>query len=468
MIMELENGDQFEVPEGMSVEQAFETYKKAKYKMAGVVDVDTKAAGEQAFREGAEGWLDKKSEGERRVASYQAGARDIGRNLLQMALPESMEARFGVSDPEMRQRQLEERPAQERSPGSFIAGQIIPTLAVPGGGPLRGGVQATKFAKAGLPLANALRTTLPRAAAEGAVFGAATGGPDNRGTGAVGGALAGSAGNLVARGLGKALGGIAPYNRVAKPVAEAGKKMGEEPFIPISRAGRLTGPGGLTRSLYDSILTNFPGSARMLRGQLDDVSRNAMENMIRKGYGDEVGGEVIRAFRQSDNLAEALKVGESMAEGAPGRIRNILTRAAENSTGTPSMREIAQASKRLYPGTSGEPLRKLAKDMQRLMGEIPKDEKNLGGRTFFQAAASILSGGGFNALAMGMATPGFQKFVMGRLPMQQAIAKALETGNMYAVQNTMEQLLRQYTISKAGDKLSEGAEQAASAIEGAF
>ena len=180
--LDMPNGDVVTVPDGMPIADAIKMYKKAYQDEAGYDPDQKMKTPEEIDREAGEAALEAPSrplmvgtigipsskDVRNRVAAVGAGAANLGRNLAQMALPQSLEKYAGVSDEDMAKYASRDAPLEEAHPVSYMAGEIAPTLALP-------------YAKAG--------TMLPRAIGEGAVFGAAAAGPENRTAGALGGAL---------------------------------------------------------------------------------------------------------------------------------------------------------------------------------------------------------------------------------------------------------------------------------------
>jgi len=451
------NGDIIEFDDSqMSAEQAVGLWEKSIHQKTGY-DPEFKMDVEGKTREKQQEWMDENPV-TAQVASYQAGAKNLGRNLLQMVLPEKYEEQFGVTDEDIKDKQKQEQFLEDEAGAAYLTGEILPTMVIPAGSganlTTRGGQLLSRYLPKALQTG---KTLFPRAAAEGAVFGAATAGPENRTTGALVGATGGAVGNVAGRALSRALTKVAPTSKVAQRVAQAGAQTprgGETPFIPLSRAAPKTGKGAGTRFLYDSILKNFPSSSRRLAGQSDEVLDTTYRNMIRQAFGKNAD-DVIKEFGKERNLRDAVIKGmqlEGTRKTVGGqRMQQVLAEAANKARhGRPSMNQIGDASARLYPDAVNQPLRKMADDVADVLGATTQDG-GLALRKGFFKLVDIAGLGLPSAIGRILTKPGVQKFLAGNVGAQKALAQALEQGNAQGVQQIMGRIVREAATHKTFD-----------------
>jgi hypothetical protein len=120
------------------------------------------------------------SGGEKVAANWSAGVRGFGLGAAQLALPKPLERAFGITDESIRERRAVNQPlADATTGGRFIqaAGEVAPTLAIPGGAVAKGLGMLPKVGQAikGLGIGSrVLPTMLAEGAAVGGLQGAVT------------------------------------------------------------------------------------------------------------------------------------------------------------------------------------------------------------------------------------------------------------------------------------------------------
>jgi hypothetical protein len=453
-------GDVVTIPDGMSLNAALKRYeaeymKKRGIKPAGQMGAELEGKANAAATDAGNRYMDENPI-MGKVAAYQAGAKNLGRNLAQMALPESLEKRFGVSDEDIKSKQALEAPLKERETGMYTTGEIVPSFVAGAAGKI------PQLAK-GLPAALA-------AMGEGAVFGGAVAGPENRGKGAVAGAAFGGAVHGAGRVLSRALQGPAPPSAAAQRAMQQGRQTprgGVEPFIPTGMSASKTKEGGATKYVYDKILPNFPSASRRLAEQGDDLVRDTYRNMLRQGYGKHAD-EVIKKFDETDSLLDAARHGEDLVAQAPvvgsNKIRQVLIESGkQGSRGNPTLKQISSTSKRLYKDVVDPPLKRMADEMSDLMRGTPQ-EGGLGLRKMF---FTLVNWSGLftpGAIARIASSKSFQKYLQGNTWWQKPLQKAMQAGDKRKVQDVLERVIRNSGIQNN----QETAEDAATYIEEQF
>ncbi len=305
------------------------------------------------------------------VAAYQQGAANLGRNLLQMALPKSVEdmvtkAAKNVPDfpllpdfSEEGQGDFERRnvASQRAFPKSHLAGEVVPSLVAPG-------------------------SRLPSSLAAGATMGAALSGPESRGQGAgVGGMIGG-----LTHGLARTMGRTAKGTVKTTPEAQYLQKQGLA--VPLSQAAddAAGGMSTMAKSTYEHLLPFFPTARAAL-----DKSKTA----LRTRATGMAAGKVDEYEREAFQLA-----------------------------------------------------------FDEVMDAPLTQKSNIMFRNWFYALGNflgpVLSMGTLGAFR-GMATPGFQKFLMGSTKWQGVIQKALKAGDEAGVQRAIGQAIRASAVADVTD-----------------
>lgn len=460
MKLRMPNGDVISVREGFSPEQAIDEWAESIYKEHGYNPEEGTPeaieARQQATMDAAgQDWAEQNPI-EGRVASYQAGARNLGRGLAQMALPQALEARFGVSDEDIKEDTAVEDPLKEAYPGAYLSGEIIPTFAVPTGRAAatvkKGGETAYQVLK---EAARRYATTgVGRASAEGAVYGAATASPEHRVAGGAVGALGGAAGNVLPRSLSRLGTGVAPRTGQATRAVDEIKRMGgEEPFIPLNLAAGKTGPGAVTRWAYDAVVPLNATASRKLTKQGEEFGEAGMSAMLRGSYGKKLGNEVADVLRTTGRLDDATLSGNRRIVSAGptrrGDQRDVLTAAAARADeGTPTFGQIARTSGRMFPGEGSKaPLRQIADDLNALFkksGGEPGVAQRAGFYEVMQNTFGKLAY--FTGLPL-LASKPVQNFLMGNVQWQKALLSAINSGRERGINQVLGKIVREAGIS---------------------
>ena len=334
----------FPIAEGETPQKALVRYKA--YKMYGVDTALTPesigAAGEAAKSEAQQQYI-RDNPGSATTASFQAGVKKLGRNLLQMATPKFLERAVGVSDEDMARKAAEEAPLEEYAPNANLAGQIAPTGLLGGFGgavslagrvPVVGKTLTAAMtrlaAKPGVAAvskymaANPYRTmVLP----QGAVLGAASAGPDDREVGALtGAATAGVLGKTLEVG-GRALSsGLAPMTEKAKRFIAARTQLDPTAgsHLPVTAAGPSEGVGSGIAGLYNNMFSQAGSVGHELSRQGRDIGGSAYRATTRAAFGknaDDVlnvampGGK-ISEMGGTNTFRDAIPVGRQAYKSA--------------------------------------------------------------------------------------------------------------------------------------------------------
>lgn len=471
MKLKAPNGDIIEVQEGEKPAEAIARWKQGIYEKVGYDPNFKMKSGDQAAAEAGEKWIeDNPVAGQ--AAAFQAGARNLGRNLLQMALPQSMEARFGVTDEDQFAAQAAEAPLKDRNRAAYLAGEVIPTMAVPLGG---GGAAVSRLAgrlgarNAGRVLTQAA-PGLARAAGEGALYGAATAGPDERTAGALLGGVGGAAGNVLARSLGRLGSGAVPSSATGNRVEQVLRQtpgMDANVRVPAS----LGKDQGLARGAYKAVTGIFPGGRKRIAAQTGALAEGAYEAVLRQSFGKH-GDDVVQVFRESGgNFDDAFSYGQKLLGNSrlgnfTAPQRSVLKHAIERTTrgDLPSFEQIYASSKRLFPTTptTQAPFRQLAGDMRELLGKQDSTISPLVERAAFYAAVRKLGGAvpAANMFAGFLALPQVQTVLKGNTRLQTQLLKAIESGRESLVTPMLGRVARAAgiatTIGEAGDLYDQG------------
>jgi len=172
------------------------------------------------------------STGEKVAANWSAGVRNTGRGLAQLLLPKSLEPAAGITDESITNfRDLNDRLAESMPGGRAVqvAGEIVPTLAIPGGAVARGLGMVPKVGAVAQGLGIGSRL-LPTMMAEGGILGGLQGAmvPTTSEESALGNAAAGAAmgaavpGALAGLGyLARPFSGTLAQRQAARTVGEA-------------------------------------------------------------------------------------------------------------------------------------------------------------------------------------------------------------------------------------------------------
>lgn len=456
------NGDSILIDEGVDVDAAVDYYVDQMMKEAGVTaPPNTAALGQQAANEAGAAWMDENPNAGL-AASFQGGARNIGRNLAQMALPKSMESRFGVDTQSNQQAAQMEAPLREKAGGMYTAGEIVPTLAVPGSGQAKAGASV---------LRHALAPWAGRSAVEGAAYGAAVAGPENRYSGAALGAAGGAAGSVLAKTLGRLGKGVAPMTEEAKRVlSETAKIKGaEKPFLPAAVATSLTGEGGATKYLYDSLLYNIPAASRRMNAQKNEVLDTTRRNMLRGAFGAETGAADAMVRAGSMQRGVDTGISELTEQGLkPGRAPKILEAASRGATGNPTMQQISSHADRIAGGRGKvPPLQDLARSVDAVMNNT-SPEGGLALRHLVNALIRVGNVATLTLVSKGLTTKSVQNYMMGNTWWQKPIQKALKAGDEAGVQSIMERVAREAALSGSAGSIDDMEASVRSAYDGAM
>lgn len=300
-----ENGLEIALEPGETPEQAITRYEA--YKATGYnpnFEAESKARTEKAVTDARTQWAED-SPVAGRVASYQAAAKNLGRNLLQMALPQSLEKFAGVTDQDIKRRQAEEQPLKDAYGGAYMTGEIVPTLVTAGAGLI--------------PMLAKAMAAYPAIAAsvQGALFGAASAGPDDRKTGALIGGITAPLGGV----LNKALRGAAPNSQLADDWYAAWEKANPgkpRPFLPLTMTANKVGPGsGVQRAM--NWVQQQPGAVGAAREQFANAEKSAMDAIVRVPYGqyaDDIMANSTKGQGTATNILDSLQVGDDLYKAA--------------------------------------------------------------------------------------------------------------------------------------------------------
>ena len=248
------------------------------------------------------------------------GMSNVARNVANIAGVE------GYDDETLRQKNELDQALLDTKAGMAgnIAGEIAITAPVTGG-LMAGGklIQGADKLRKGNVLRKTLGSSPSVLAADAGLTMGVAGGPDDRLKNAKMGAMIGAGLGGAVKGVGAAFG--RPMIRKSKEALALEARTGKS--IPLSQSG--TGPGKL---FYESIVANFPGSAKAIRSQYDDalndfrkfVSEEAMppgmvdiptnwssmsaQNMLKtvretwEGYVTKDGDRVLGAYERLDLL----------------------------------------------------------------------------------------------------------------------------------------------------------------------
>lgn len=459
-----QDGTTIEIPDHVDVDQAVDAFISDRMRERGVEEnIDVAGAGRAAAREAGMEFIEENPVAGR-VASYQAGARNLGRNLAQMALPERVEEKYGVTDQDILGRQELEAPLKEENPMSYLAGEIVPTFAMPVGGGT--GAAAARFVdprarqiiRRALPRALSEGSVLNagRALAEGSVLGAASAGPENRQSGAMAGALGAGAAHGAGRILSRTLRGAVPHTASARSASAALREAGEDDFIPINLSGSISGDGAAGRWFYDSVMQAIPSASRKLAGQTESLMNRVHRTMIRNAFPKDAD-RAARIFDDSRTMEEALEKIRSAGLRGKKVAVNVLRRAADTPSGSPTMAQVLMAGKRKLPDAgTRRPFRQLAQDIQRMEKAKAPGEKEILVRTVMYSALRL---GNVLSLTMGgrfLASEGFQRFLQGTSWWQRPLAKAASNRNVKDFFEVMGTIIERYAAYEASDIQSEG------------
>lgn len=422
-------GDSIIVPDGMDVDDAVDQYVAAYMKRKGVTaDPNTRDAGIAAGQQAGQEWM-QENPVQGKVAAFQAGARDIGRNLAQMALPRSLEKKAGVGTEQNVAAAQMEAPLAEGEPVAHMAGKVVPTLAAPAG------------------------ATIPRMAGAGAVFGAADAGPESRTGGAVSGGVLGGAIGGAGRVLSRALTGAAPSSRMAERAMETARniKGGEVPFFPLSKSSNLTGEGGATRFIYDKLLANMPAASRRLNAQMDEAGRTTYRNMARKAY-TRNADPAIAALRQGDTMEDAVRAGEAAA-GAGGnpRVRKVLQDSSRRAaSGNPTMKDIIASANRNFPKQAQPPLRRMAQEVDAVLSSAVKEEGGLFTRQLMYTMFNVMDLATLTSASRLLTNKSVQKYLQGTTWWQRPLKKAVKAADAAGIQSVFNDIASRSAIDETG------------------
>lgn len=419
-------GDSIIVPDDMDVDDAVDQYVAAYMKRKGVTaDPNTKEAGIAAGQQAGKQWMEE-NPAQGKVAAFQAGARDIGRNLAQMALPRSLEEKAGVGTEQNMAATQMEAPLAEGEPVAHMAGKVVPTLAAPAG------------------------ATIPRMAAAGATFGAADAGPESRVGGAVSGGVLGGAIGGAGRVLSRALTGAAPSSRMAERAMETARniKGGEVPFFPLSKSTNLTGEGGATRFIYDKLLANMPSASRRLNAQLDEAGKTTYRNMARQAYPKD-SDPAIAALRQGDTMEDAVRAGEAAAAGsrAPSGARKVLQDSSRRAaSGNPTMKDIIASANRNFPKEAQPPLRRMAQEVDAVLSSAVKEEGGLFTRQLMYTMFNVMDLATLTTVSRFLTTKTVQKYLQGTTWWQRPLRKAVKAADAAGIQSVFNDIASRAAI----------------------
>ena len=476
--IQLKNGVVIPIPEGMSAKDTYHQFVKMTYKNFGVKEgINPGAAGEEAARQAGHRYSEV-NPAYGRAAAYQASAKNMGRGLLQMALPEQggavdrglssiglpppTEQSMGVSDEDINRTQALEAPVVQDNPKSALAGEIIPSMILPAG-TWGTGIQGVK-AGLGSTAKYFAKTLGGRAAAEGAVFNAATARPQDRGKAAVAGAAGGYIANRGARLLSRTMGrGLAPITPQARAVQTSAKAIpgGEAPFIPLSKAVAAQGEGSIIRTAYDRILRHFPGPSTQMGRQLNEASDTQIRNMIKSAYPPDVAEAAIAQWRATNSFNEGLKVAEQMVGRKGTReavgMRKVLHKAALSSgKAVPNMQNVVTATEQLNKGRAKHlqsltpPFREMATQTDEVLGRALPEQGNLGVRNMVFEVMNMAGALVPSLISKPLANQKFQTFLMGNTQVQQQLYKMMQEGNKAGVQQMLGRIARE--IGLGGDE----------------
>lgn len=433
-------GDVLNIPEGADIDAAVAQYEQQYTQRYGMSVAEKKEADlqqniETERQRGHDEFMEERPIAGQ-VASFQAGAKNLGRNLAQMALPKSLEKRLGFTDEDLAESNDLEKNLKEDATAAYTAGEIIPSLA--------GGIAAK--------VPQLAARALPLAMAEGGTLGAALAGPDDRVQGAVTGAVTAGGLHGAGRVLRRAIDGIAPPSKLAASAMQKGAQTpqgGVEPFIPLSRSANKVGKGSKVRHVYDKVLDNFPAASRNLAKQSEDAVKATYENMLRQGYGKHAD-DVLAKYRDTDSLLDAAKFGEKLVAESPvvgsNRIREVLLKAGESGKrGNPTLAQISGASRTLNAGKGSQPLKRMADEMDELTAR-PPGEGNVVLRKVLYGIVNYAGALLPSAAAKALTSKGFQKALMGNTQAQKTLQKALQSGDKVMLQETVDRLLRTIAV----------------------
>jgi len=255
---------------------------------------------------------------------------------------------------------------------------------------------------------------------------------------------------------------------------EIAATTGKKPFIPVAAAAGKTGPGGVTRWIYDSVLPMSYNASRKMDTQKADLAQSGMESMIRQGYGTKADS-VIDMLRSGGRLDDAVIAGNKKILTAPGTrtkrsgVRDVLTAASQMAnTGTPTMKQISLASKRLFQGEGSKgPLRQMADDLTDLFQRTSTGEPGVAQRGMFYKIMQHSAGMTFFPLAAFFTSKPVQRIVLGDTKLQSQLLRAINAGREKEFNQLVGRIARQAGISATGDAEEEIEEAVKPVLDGA-
>lgn len=271
------------------------------------------------------------STGEKLRAGIGSGMARMARGATNLVLPDVVTPEW-ASDESIAEAKRLEKPLLETGAGQ--GGQLIGEIAatLPAGTAVRGAQAAMLASRAPAFLARALAGRLAGAGAEGAISGAVSADPGNRGEGALEGA---AISGLMDRGgavLGRALKGIVKRTPEAEKLEQIADLHGADVRLPLARAASDEGyVSPLVKFVYDKVLPNMPGSENALKRQGDRAQAQFREIAMKEAA---PGG----AGSSSPGFSGGLPLTTTKAPGAGMDVRT-------------SMKDIQEAFEREYADT---------------------------------------------------------------------------------------------------------------------
>jgi hypothetical protein len=385
------------IPDGTSKEEITRKWENKAYADRGIpTREEDREAAAQAMAESQRAAAEEASP----VAAFQSGAGRLGRGLLQMALPQSMEQAVSrvsqavpdmpaIPDFESGEFYERDRLLAEAHPKSHIAGEVVPTLAASPAGWLGG-------------------------AAVGGLTGAGLASPEERGTGATGGVATSLLTNALLRTGGRVLGpGIGQRSQAAQEIQEAtGGK-----FIPLRESlDRMAGGGTTALDTVYGILENLPFAGKALARQSKTAQDDIVEQLLRTAEGGRSGTTgLVRSMARKGRPATAADVAKIGQRAGAGR----------------GFQELAESAEQVF--------------------DVEKGASNLARRAWtYDLIRALGAAGEMGALGVprGLTAEVVQNSLTGNTALQKAIAKALEAGDKAGTLQIINSIVRQSMISE--------------------
>ena len=277
--------------------------------------------------------------------------------------------------------------------------------------------------------------------AEGAGAGAILADPNSRGTGAaLGGVLGGGmvgAGAVGSRLFKQGLGKMSPAAKEASEYIT--EKTGKRSFLPLTTAADPAGGATSARThAFGDVMSLMPTAKGAVDKQLRDVSMDFFEADLRKAlsFNKGVSDKAVRILRETNDMQKAIESTIMKNGKLPAGIRVLDAAARKAPAGKYSAQNLLKAAEDAVGEgrLTGIPFRDEAINRIKV---LPRGDSTAAGQsTVFSRDAirdsSSIVGKTLDLIPLlgtTISSKGFQNFLIGNTAAQQALRKAVDSGN---------------------------------------